>query len=96
MDIDGIKKSITEILRKQDVKKAGLFGSIVRGDFSPDSDIDILIEFNDKHNKSLLDLIELKSLLEEKTNQRIDLLTYDSINPRIRESILQHHEPLYG
>ncbi|MGV7928715.1 MAG: nucleotidyltransferase family protein [Spirochaetota bacterium] len=96
MDKNLIKESITEILRKQDVKKAGLFGSIVRGDFSPDSDVDILIEFNDKYNKSLLDLIELKSLLEEKTKLRIDLLTYDSINPRIRESILQHHEPLYG
>lgn len=96
MDKNLIKESITEILRKQDVKKAGLFGSIVRGDFSPDSDVDILIEFNDKYNKSLLDLVELKSLLEEKTKLRIDLLTYDSINPRIRESILQHHEPLYG
>jgi predicted nucleotidyltransferase len=44
-----------DILRKHDVKRASLFGSVVRGEATEDSDIDLLVEFEGR--KSLLDLV---------------------------------------
>lgn len=96
MDRNHLRKTIVDVLKTSDVKKASLFGSIVSGEFTSESDIDILIEFDDKNNKSLLDLIELKSLLEEKTNFRIDLLTYDSVAPDMRKYICDCSESIYG
>ncbi|MBD3229233.1 MAG: hypothetical protein GF329_13705 [Candidatus Lokiarchaeota archaeon] len=83
-----VKHEIIEILKQHDVKKAALFGSIIREDFNEDSDIDILIEFRGR--KSLLDLVRLKRDLEEKINRKIDILTYNSIHPLLIDKILQH------
>ena len=96
MNKDAIKKSVVEVLQQFDIKKAGFFGSIVNGTFSEESDIDIIIEFNDRNNKSLLDLIELKNVLEEKTSFKIDLITYDSVNPALKDYILKNNEIIYG
>ena len=84
--IDEYKDKILEVLKKHDVKRASLFGSIVRGEMSEDSDIDILIEFEGK--KSLLNLGGLKVELEEKLNCKIDVLTYNSLHPLLRDQIL--------
>jgi len=75
-----------EILKKHDVKRASLFGSIVREEMTDESDIDILIEF--KGEKSLLDLAGLKIALEEALKCKVDVLTYDSIHPLLRDQIL--------
>lgn len=96
MNKNKLKISIIEILEKFDVNKASFFGSIVNGKFTAKSDIDILIEFNNKADKSLLDLIELKLALEEATNSKIDLITFDSINPELKNYILSNNEIIYG
>jgi len=81
------KKELIKILKKNDVEKAGLFGSYARGDAREDSDIDILIKFRGR--KSLLDLAGLKIDLEEKLKKKVDVITYDSIHPLIKENILK-------
>ena len=85
--IEKIKSKIIKILRKNKVMKAGIFGSYARGDQKEDSDIDILVEINDK-NMSLLDFIELKLRLENILGKKIDLVEYKAIKPLIRERIL--------
>jgi len=89
-----IKYIIKEILHKNEVKRAAFFGSYARGDYSENSDIDILIEF-DNDDKSLLDIIGIKQEIEDKINIKVDLLTYDSINPKIRDNILSNQEIIY-
>jgi predicted nucleotidyltransferase len=84
--IDKYKDIILDILKKHEVKRASLFGSIVRGEMTFDSDIDILIEFKGK--KSLLDLAGLKLDLEEKLKRKVDVLTYDSLHPMLKNYIL--------
>ena len=84
--IEKIKSEILPVLRKHGVKRASLFGSISRGEETEKSDIDILVEFEGR--KSLLDLAELKIELEEKLKRRVDVLTYKSIHPLLRERIL--------
>ena len=61
--IDLYKDKILKILKTREVKRATLFGSIIRGEMSDQSDIDLLIEF--KGEKSLLDLAAIKIELED-------------------------------
>jgi predicted nucleotidyltransferase len=84
--IDKYKRLILPVLKKYGVIKASLFGSIVRGDLTKDSDIDILVEFQD--DKTLLDLVGLQNELNEKLNRKADVITYNSIHPMLKEHIL--------
>lgn len=82
-----IKKKVLPILKKHAVKRAAIFGSFARGEAKAKSDVDILIEYKTK-NKSLFDLVDLKSDLEETLDRKVDVITYNSIYWRIREQIL--------
>jgi len=66
-------------LKKYGVVRAGLFGSVVRGEAKMKSDIDILVEF--EKGKSLLDLLGLKIELEEMLKGQVDVITYSSLHP---------------
>ena len=90
MEIEDIKYKIIPILKRYDVKRAALFGSFVRGEQREDSDIDILVEFKD--GKSLLDLAGLKIELEEALGRKVDILTYNSLHPLLRDKILQEQK----
>ena len=84
--IEKYKEIILEILKKHEVKKASLFGSIVREEMTTNSDIDLIIEF--KGDKSLLDLAALQIELEEKLKLKVEVLTYNSIHPLLKDQIL--------
>ncbi len=84
--IDEIKRKILSILKRYNVKRAGIFGSIARGEENEESDIDILVEIMGR--MSLLDFAGLKLELEEALGQRVDLGEYSTIKPIIKEQIL--------
>ncbi len=88
--IDEIKDIFVEVLEKYEVKRAALFGSIVREEATKESDIDLLIEF--KGEKSLLDLAGLKLELEELLKRKVDVITYGSLHPLLKEKILSEQE----
>jgi len=90
MELEGLKSKIIPILQHNDVKKAAVFGSFVRGEQKEDSDIDILVEF--KGEKSLLDLAGLKIELEEALQRKVDVLTYNSLHPLLKDRILQEQK----
>ena len=85
--IETYKQIIVPILIENDVDKAGIFGSFARNEAKEDSDIDILVKF--KSRKSLFDLARLELELERESRRKVDVITYDSINPLIREHILK-------
>jgi predicted nucleotidyltransferase len=93
-EIQKIKNSISDILKSYGVKKAGLFGSIVRNEQTVDSDIDLLVEFGS--GKSLLDLIGLKLDLEDFLHRKVDVLTYKSLHPLLKDKILEEQEVIFG
>jgi uncharacterized protein len=90
--IQPVREMIIDILRRNGVKRASFFGSIVRGEMTEDSDVDLLVEFEGK--KSLLDLAHLKNELEDSINRRVDLLTYKSLHPRLKDRILAEQVPI--
>ena len=69
------------------MKRASIFGSFARGTAKSRSDIDFLIEYKE-NNKSLFDLVDLKSDLEEALDRKVDVNTYNSIYGKIRDRIL--------
>ena len=86
-EIKKLKKIIIPILKRNDVVKAGIFGSYARGEAKKRSDIDILIKF--KGRKSLFDLAGVEIELEKKLGKKADVLTYKSIHPLLKERILR-------
>lgn len=85
--IERIKKSLLGVLEKNGVKKAALFGSVVRGEATEASDIDILVEFEGR--KSLLDLAGLQIEIQELLGKKVDVLTYGSLHPLLKDRILK-------
>ena len=85
-DIAKLKPKIVRILKKNDVVKAGIFGSYARGEAKKNSDIDILIKF--KGRKSYFDLVRIESELKEELKKKVDLVTYNSLNHLLKERIL--------
>ena len=86
-DIDDIRKKIAPILKRYGVKKAGVFGSCVRGELREDSDIDILVEI--EKDLSLLDFVGLKLEIEDVLQRKVDLVEYCTVKPLLRERILR-------
>lgn len=90
--LEEIKDKIIPVLRGHGVKRASIFGSFAKGEGREDSDIDILVEF--EGGKSLLDLVGLKMDLEEALGRKVDVLTYDSLHPLLRDRILEEQRAI--
>lgn len=85
---------IEPVLKEEGVMKAAIFGSFARGEQKAKSDIDILVQL--PQGKSLLDLIRLENKLKEKLGRDVDVITYGSIHPLLKDSILSSQIPIYG
>jgi predicted nucleotidyltransferase len=90
MTVPEIKKKMIPLLNKYGIKKASLFGSTVKEDSTEDSDIDVLVEMPE--TATLLELASLKIELEEILKKKVDVLTYDSLHPLLKEKILDEQE----
>ena len=88
--IEGIREKILPVFKRYDVVRASIFGSFARGEMKESRDIDILVEFWGE--KSLLDLAGLKIELEESLGRKVDVLTYNSLHPLLKERILSEQK----
>ena len=91
-ELENIKNKILPILKKYNIKKAGIFGSYVRGEQKKRSDVDILVEV--KKEMGLFEFIELKNTLEKAVKRKIDLVEYNCIRKELKENILSEEIPL--
>ncbi|MEW6448055.1 MAG: nucleotidyltransferase family protein [Bacillota bacterium] len=87
MEIQEIRAKVAPVLNRYGVVCAALFGSQARGEATGDSDIDFLVEFGDE--RTLLDLAALQIELEEALGKKVDVLTYRSLHPRIKDRVLR-------
>jgi hypothetical protein len=90
MELAEIESRVAPVLKKYRVARAAIFGSYARGEATENSDIDILIEF--EGDRSLLDLAGLKIELEEALGKKVDVLTYKSLDPLLRDRILSEQK----
>lgn len=92
ISLNEIKKKAVPILKKAGVTRSSVFGSYVRGEEKSDSDIDMLVEI--PRGTGLFAFIGLQHKLEDALNKKVDLVTYKSIHPQLRESILKEQHSI--
>ena len=83
--------------RKWKVRELSAFGSALRDDFGPDSDVDILVSFEPAADWSLLDLVVMREELSAFVSHDVDLVEQEALkNPYRRAAILQSKRVLYA
>jgi len=91
---------ITAFCRKWKIDEFAVFGSVLRGDFGPDSDLDVLVSFSPDADWGLLDHLQMEQELVTLLNRKVDLLTRRSVeqsrNWIRREEILSTAEVVYA
>lgn len=95
--LDVSKSKIKAFCIKWNVQELSVFGSAVRQDFHPESDIDILVSFFPDFHIGLWEFADMRDELEALFKRRVDLLAKEALrNPFRRESILTNREILYA
>jgi predicted nucleotidyltransferase len=97
---DAIKldhEAIAEICKRYHVRKLSLFGSVLGEDFGPESDIDVLVEFEPGRTPGFFRLHEMEhTLMDLLGGRKVDLITKKFINSRIRQRILDQAQVIYA
>ena len=94
MNRDELFEKIANLLKGHGVRKVAVFGSYVRGEEKPESDIDIIVEFSER--KSLLELVRIERELSEELGINVDLLREKSISPYLIDTIKREMKMIYG
>jgi len=87
-----LKKHMPELRERYGINYLGIFGSFVRGDQKPTSDVDLLVEFD--RPGTLLDFIHLQNVLEDLLHVRVDLVERSGLKPAIRPFVLAEVVPV--
>ncbi len=89
--------ALSAFCRKWRVQELALFGSVLREDFSPESDVDVLVTFDQEAPWSLWDIIAMRGELEQILGRMVDLVEKDAIrNPFRRREILRTHQVVHA
>lgn len=91
-NLEDIKKKVIPILREAGVTRSSIFGSHVRGEAREGSDIDMLVEV--PRGTGLFGFVELQRELEHVLKKKVDLVTFKSIHPLLRDRILKEQFPI--
>lgn len=90
------KEEIAAFCKRNHIRKFSLFGSVLRDDFRPESDIDVLVEFDPDAKISLFDLIDMEEELASILGRKVDLIEASALrNPFRRYEILRTQQVIY-
>ena len=78
------------------IRRLALYGSALRDDFGPGSDIDLLVEFRPGHTPGLLHLAQMELELEEALGRSVELRTPEDLSPYFRDEVTATAQPLYA
>lgn len=93
--IDIPMEKVTEFCRKNHIRRLALFGSILRGDFGPESDVDVLVEFEPGHVPGLA-FFRMQAELAKILGRKVDLNTPQFLSPYFRAEVLHEADVLYA
>jgi predicted nucleotidyltransferase len=79
------KAELARLCREHGVVFAGLFGSQARGESSPDSDVDVLVRFDER--RSLIDQARVEREIGEAMGRSVDLVTENALSPYLRDKV---------
>jgi predicted nucleotidyltransferase len=90
------KTKIVDFCRRNHIRKLSLFGSVLRDDFTPESDVDVLVEFDPDARVGFFELFDMERELSDLLGGRkVDLNTPNSLSKYFRDEVMQEAEDLY-
>ncbi len=95
----GIKipeKKIRDFCQRYQVRRMALFGSVLRNDFRPDSDVDVLVVFDPSARITFMTLGKMKRELSGMLRRPVDLVPQEGLKPAIREAVLSSAKEVYA
>ncbi len=90
------EKKIKDFCQQYQVKRLALFGSVLRDDFRPDSDIDILVVFDPSARITFMILGRMRRELSTMFQRQVDLVPQEGLKPAIREAVLSSAQEVYA
>lgn len=93
MTVEEVRKKTTPILKRHGVTYAAVFGSLARGEDRPQSDVDILVRLG--RPTGMVDYMRLVESLEQTLRKKVDLVTEQSLNTRVRAHVLPDLKTIY-
>jgi len=88
------KQKLTDFCKRNHIRRLALFGSVLRGDFTPDSDVDVLVEFHPEHIPGLA-FFGMQDELSEIIGRKVDLNTPAFLSKYFRDEVLAEAEEQY-
>ena len=87
---------LAEFCKRNHILKLSLFGSAVRGDYSPESDLDVLVEFEPARIPGLIKLAGMEIELSEIFGRKVDLRTAEDLSKYFRQEVVKKAEVQYA
>jgi uncharacterized protein len=94
VQIEVSREEIAAFCRRHQIRRLALFGSVVRTDFGPDSDVDVLVEFEPGHTPGLA-FFTMQEELSDLFGRNVDLNTPACLSPYFRDEVLAEAEVVY-
>ena len=89
------REAVSAFCRRHHIARLALFGSVLRDDFGPESDVDVLVEFQAGHVPGMGFVGIEREFSDLLHGRRVDMVTAKFLNHRIREQVVNSAEPLY-
>ena len=89
-------EEIERFCKKHYIRKLSLFGSALRQDFGPESDIDLLVDFDPEHIPGLIRLAGMEIELSEILGRKVDMRTLEDLSPYFRREVLDAAQERYA
>ena len=90
------REQIAEFCRRHHIRRFAFFGSVLRDDFRPDSDVDVLVEFDPAHIPGLFGLMRMQREFSQIVGREADFRTPDDLGQFIRSRVLAEAEVQYA
>lgn len=90
------RAALADFCRRNQISSLAFFGSVLREDFGPGSDVDVLIEFEPEAQVGFMMLARLQRELSQILGRPVDLVLRDGLKPVIRDSVLASSEEFYA
>jgi predicted nucleotidyltransferase len=88
-------EKLAEFCRKNHIKRLSVFGSAIKGLLRPDSDIDLLVEFEQNHTPGLFSIIKMEIELTEALGRKVDMRTVEDLSQYFRNEVTRNAELQY-
>ena len=87
---------IADFCKRRHIKRLAFFGSVLREDFRPDSDVDVLIELEPGYRLGLFDLIRMQNEFSKLIGREADFRTSEDLGRYIRSRVIEESEVQYA